>query len=158
MVRIREATREDAAVLADLIGRLAAHQNEGRFMLATAETLARDVFDRGEGRFLIAEDDEGPLGYLSWQRRYSIWMAGDYLYLDDLYVVDRARGGGVGARLMRALAEIAVGDGLRLRWEMQAENTAARRFYEWLGAQMSPKVIARWSLDAMKALADRAPA
>lgn len=152
MVRIREATREDAGVLADLIGRLAAHQDESRFVLATAETLARDAFDRGEARFLIAEDDEGPLAYLSWQRRYSIWMAGDYLYLDDLYVDDRARGHGLGERLMRALAEIAVGEGLRVRWELQADNTAARRFYERLGAEISPKLLARWSVDAMKAL------
>lgn len=152
MVRIREATREDDGVLAELIGRLAAHQDESRFMLATPETLARDAFDRGEARFLIAEDGAGPLGYLSWQRRYSIWAAGDYLYLDDLFVDARARGAGVGERLMRALAAIAVRDGLRVRWELQPDNEAARRFYDRLGAEISAKLQARWSVDAMKAL------
>lgn len=152
VVRIREATREDARVLAELIGRLAAHQGESRFVLATAETLARDAFDRGEARFLLAEDDDGPCAYLSWQRRYSIWMAGDYLYLDDLYVDDRARGQGLGERLMRSLSEIAVSQGLRLRWELQSDNSEARRFYERLGAEISPKLLARWSVDAMKAL------
>ena len=139
-------------MLADLIGRLAAHQDESRFVLATAETLQRDGFDRGEARFLLAEDDEGPLAYLSWQQRYSIWMAGDYLYLDDLYVEDRARGQGLGERLMRSLADIAVSQGLRLRWELQSDNSEARRFYERLGAEISPKLLARWSVDAMKAL------
>lgn len=149
-VVVRPASAADAEVLHRLMLGLAEHEGLAAFVAATPVSLAQALSATPpRAAFLLAELDGRPVGYVSWTRVYGIWRGGDYLNLDDLFVVQDARGAGVGEALMRAFADEAAKDGLTSRWEVSADNHAAQRFYLRLGAQLEGKVIARWTPSAM---------
>ena len=63
------------------------------------------------------------------------WSLTDRCYLEDLYVADAVRGGGVGRRLMEAV--FAVGDERaadQVYWWTHETNQTARRLYDRVGA------------------------
>lgn len=147
-LRIRPAAVEDAALLAEMIRELAAHQGQAQHVRATADSLRRDAFGaRPRAFFLVAEADGAPAGYLSWTEAYGIWAGDGYLNLDDLFVREAWRGAGVGRALMARFAALA--GGRRARWEVEPGNAGARRFYAALGAELAEKVIVRWGPEAM---------
>jgi GNAT superfamily N-acetyltransferase len=152
-LEVRTATVEDAVVLHRLILGLAEEQGQSAFLSATPAGLAEALAaDRPRAFFLLAEEEGRAVGYVSWTRVYGIWRGGDYLNLDDLFVIEGARGAGVGEALMRAFAARALEAELPARWEVNANNHGAQRFYARLGAEMAGKVITRWSLSAMRAV------
>jgi GNAT superfamily N-acetyltransferase len=62
----------------------------------------------------------------------STWMD-DVCYLQDLFTAPEARGHGVGAALIEAVAAIASARGCpRLYWQTQSDNATARRLYDRL--------------------------
>lgn len=150
-VVIRSATAADADALHRLMLGLAGHEALTAFVAATPASLAQALSSTPpRAAFLVAELEGRPVGYVSWTRVYGIWRGEDYLNLDDLFVEEAARGAGVGEALMRAFAAEAGRDGLSGRWEVAADNHAARRFYTRLGAELEGKFIARWSAAAMR--------
>lgn len=60
------------------------------------------------------------------------------LYLKELYVIQNARGQGVGKLLMRRLCSTAVEHGCsRLEWTADQDNAEARQFYANLGVPVN---------------------
>jgi len=150
-VSVREARIEDVPAILGLIRELAAFENLSHAVQADEATLRAHGFGP-EPRFhvLIAEAGGEVVGFLSYMIRYSIWGGGDFINLDDLFVSERARGGGVGRLLMRRMAEIAVARDMAVRWELLPDNARAKAFYEALGATVSDKLIARWTIQAAR--------
>ena len=63
----------------------------------------------------------------------SCWSVGDYCYLQDLFVVESARGRGLGRRLIAAVEAVARSAGAsRIHWLTQEGNTGARALYDKL--------------------------
>jgi len=84
---------------------------------------------------LLAELDGRPVGYAAYFETYSTFLARPTLYLEDIFVLEEARGRGVGRALMGALAREAVRRGCgRMEWLVLAWNHPAMGFYERLGA------------------------
>lgn len=142
-IRIRQAGPDDAAVVDALVREIAAHEEESEHVGATPDRW-REVLGRADVTVLLAERDGETLGYVSAQRRLHMWSGEDIVALDDLFVRAEARDGGVGRRLMTALAERAAAERLVIRWEVKPENEAAQRFYRRLGGTLYPKVVVRW--------------
>ncbi|MCT2281265.1 GNAT family N-acetyltransferase [Micromonospora chalcea] len=156
-VRIRQAGPDDAQVVDALVREIAAHEGESEHVGATPDRW-REVLGRADVTVLLAERDGETLGYVSAQRRLHMWSGEDILALDDLFVRAEARDGGVGRRLMTALAERAAAERLVIRWEVKPENEAAQRFYRRLGGALFPKVVVRWLPDSYLPLTeDRQP-
>lgn len=64
-----------------------------------------------------------------WHR--STWTSGDYCYLQDLFVADAARGGGVGRQLIEAVYAAAVAkDCSRVYWLTHETNSEAMQLYD----------------------------
>lgn len=147
-IAIRPATLDDAAALHGLMRALAEHDGQGAWLRVTLDDLRRDGFGPGAAfGALLAFAGDTAVGYASYTEPYAIWLGSRYLALDDLYVADAVRGQGVGEALMRAVAAIALGRGLRaLRWEVQPDNHRAIRFYQRLGARFRTKGIFTWEL------------
>jgi GNAT superfamily N-acetyltransferase len=62
----------------------------------------------------------------------------DIVIMNDLYVVDDARGAGVGRRLIEATTAVARSRHLTcVRWMTAIDNRRAQRLYEQMGAQRS---------------------
>jgi GNAT superfamily N-acetyltransferase len=135
-VLIRFATADDVGLLLQLIRELAAYERAPDAVVATEDDLCRYGFGP-ERRFeaLIAFVEEEPAGFALFFPDFSTWRGRPGLYLEDLYVRDRARRLGVGRRLIARLAAIAVErdwPALRL---MVLDWNPARGFYRRLGIE-----------------------
>jgi GNAT superfamily N-acetyltransferase len=133
-ITIRDAGPDDAGSILAMVKELAAYERELDAVLATEEDILRDGWGP-QKRFScrIAEADGKICGFTLWVFNYSTWLGRAGIHLEDLYVSSWARGLGVGERLIRDLARIAVAHGAkRLDFNVLTWNPA-RGFYEKLG-------------------------
>jgi len=138
MLSIRDATGADAALILDLIRRLAEYEREPNAVVATEADLLRDGFGPNpKYRCVIAEWDNAPAGFAFFFYNYSTWRGQPGLYLEDLFVMPQMRGKGIGKALLKHLAEIAVRENCYgIRWMVLEWNDPALKFYESLGAEI----------------------
>lgn len=79
----------------------------------------------------LAWQDGVAVGLVHWIFHRSCWTVSDYCYLQDLYVADTVRGGGVGRALIEQVYAAAQAAGAnRVHWLTQADNTQARLLYD----------------------------
>jgi len=80
-------------------------------------------------RLLAAWQDETPVGLAGWRVQENL-IRGRFCYVDDLVVTEAARRGGLGARLLDAVAAEARALGLdRLVLDTGLDNLLGQRFY-----------------------------
>lgn len=151
LIEIRRAVSADAELVRAMVVELADHQDQGESVTATVGDW-RGFLGRDDVIVLVAEVDGPPVGYVSAQRRPYLWVGGDVLALDDLYVREQFRDAGVGRALMLELARHALPDRLTIAWGLRLENKSGYRFYERLGADLVTKTAASWSPSAYKTL------
>ncbi|WP_421726378.1 GNAT family N-acetyltransferase [Bauldia sp.] len=66
----------------------------------------------------------------------SFWTRSDYCYLQDLFVAEDARGGGLGRALIEAVYARALEAGAgRVYWLTQEDNHAARALYDRIASR-----------------------
>jgi ribosomal protein S18 acetylase RimI-like enzyme len=149
---VRDAERKDLAAVLALMAELADHEGVRQYLTLTPEALAECVLGEPK-RFhvLVAAEDDAVAGYASYLFHFAPWAAREYLYLDDLYVAEPYRGRGVGALLMRRIAEIALERDVDARWHVELENRSAQNFYRGLGAELRARFTTYWLREAMRA-------
>lgn len=136
---MRRALPEDAEVLVAMIRELAAYEELSHEVQSDAGALAlhlaADASPRCEA--VVAESESGePLGFALFYWSYSTFLTGWGVYLEDLFVREAYRGGGIGLRLLGWLAhETVARGGTRLTWQVLDWNAPAIGFYEKLGAR-----------------------
>lgn len=83
-------------------------------------------------RGAIARDEAGrAVGLVHWLAHGNTWRAGDYCYLEDLFVAPDRRGGGIGRRLIEHVTTWAREAGCaKVYWLTAENNTTARVLYE----------------------------
>jgi GNAT superfamily N-acetyltransferase len=134
-VRIRAATRRDAARIAEMANALNRYHGMDDTVFS-AQAVARDGFGpRAAFRCLLAVLDGETVGYAMHHDCYNSDVARRGRWLVDLYVEERARSHGIGRRLLAALArETLARGGVSLWWGVDSLNASARRMYAGLGA------------------------
>jgi GNAT superfamily N-acetyltransferase len=153
---IRPAVAEDVPQILEFIRALAEYEREPDAVTATEADLLRDGF--GPNPFywcLIAEEDLVPAGFALCFYSYSTWLGRPGVYLEDLFVLPKYRGLGIGKALLQRVAQIAVeNDCPRLGWEVLDWNTPAIEFYRAMGAEfLDSWRNVRVSGDALRRLA-----
>jgi ribosomal protein S18 acetylase RimI-like enzyme len=79
---------------------------------------------------VVAEVDGVLAGMILFFRSFSSWHGRPGIYVQDLYVEDRYRGLGLGAKLLRRAAAISRDrGGCYMRLSVDTENFAAQKFY-----------------------------
>ncbi len=155
---IRPARPQDVPQIHRLIRELAEYEKSLDQVRATADDLRRALFaDRPAVFAHVAEHSGAVAGFALWFLNYSTWTGSHGIYLEDLYVVPGLRGAGLGRALLAELAAICVRNGYdRLEWWVLDWNSAARGFYESLGATgMDDWTVHRLAGPALRALAGR---
>jgi GNAT superfamily N-acetyltransferase len=147
-VRIEPARPQHAAALLSLVRELARFEKLEHQVVATEEQMREEL---GAARpvieAVIAWDDDGAaaaggpeaVGFALYFHNFSTFLGRRGLYLEDLYVVPRARGRGVGRALIAHLASLAVARGCgRFEWAVLDWNQHAIDFYRSIGAELLP--------------------
>ena len=159
MLNIRFATRDDVPVLLGLIHELAAFEKKRHKAVVTEQDLLRDGFGlQPKFRALLARWQGANAGYASFFYFYSTFQGRTALFLEDLFVLERFRGHGLGRALLAAVAKLAIKeDCFGLRWEVLDWNRPAIELYEKLGATFlhERKAVALES-EALRRVADAA--
>jgi len=142
MLSIRDANRNDVALLKTLICELAEYERERDRVVITEADLARDGFGpQPKFRALIAEWDGQAAGYALFFDFYSTWEGRPGVFLEDLFVRGQFRGKGIGRALLANVAGIAWRENCYgIRWEVLDWNQPAIDFYKRLGA----KFLEQW--------------
>lgn len=155
-IRIRPATRADVGLILRLIRGLADYEKLAHECIASEDTLASTLFgERPAAEVVIAECGGEAAGFALFFTSYSTFLARPGLYLEDLFVLPHLRGRGIGLKLMRHLAGIALQRGHgRFEWSVLDWNQPAIDFYRSLGAvPMDAWTVQRLAGDALAALA-----
>jgi GNAT superfamily N-acetyltransferase len=134
-MRIWRAAPEEAADVARL---LAAFRDwwgrewpdDASFLASVERLIVRD-----DAEFLLAATgDDAPAGVVQLRYRWSAWTEADDCWLEDLYVLDSARGTGMGRALVRASLDRARERGCRrVELDVNTGNPTARGLYGSLG-------------------------
>jgi len=154
-VSIRPAVPGDAAAIHALILELAEYERLTHLCSGSTADLADALFGpRPAAEVLLAEVDGAVAGFALFFHNFSTFLARRGLWLEDLYVRPAFRGHGVGSRLLRAVAAIALDRRCgRFEWSVLDWNAPAIGFYERLGATVMPDWrIARVTGDALDRL------
>lgn len=155
-MRITPATADDVPLIRQFIRKLADYERLAHEAVCTEDDLRETLFGgRRYAEVLIARVGDEPAGFALFFHNYSTFLARPGLYLEDLYVVPRWRGQGIGKRLFARLAAIAVERRCgRLEWWVLDWNEPALEFYKRLGAQsMNEWTVQRLGGEALTQLA-----
>jgi GNAT superfamily N-acetyltransferase len=91
-----------------------------------------------EGMLLGAWRGDRLLGYACLYWHFSSTQAVETVLMNDLYVEDDVRGGGIGRALIEASAAVARERGVSsLEWRTAPDNLTAQRLYDSTGAERS---------------------
>jgi GNAT superfamily N-acetyltransferase len=154
-IRIDPAVPADVPVILQLIRELAEFERLLNEVTATEAQLHEQLFGpQPRAEVLIARLDNEVAGFALFFHNFSTFLGKPGLYLEDLYVRQKFRGGGCGARLLQHLARIALERGCgRFEWSVLDWNQRAIDFYRQLGAvPMSEWTIYRVTGEALTKL------
>ncbi len=137
-LRIEPARPQHAAVLLSLVRDLARFEKLEHHVVATEQQLRDELgASRPVIEASIAWEGSDAVGFALYFHNFSTFLGRRGLYLEDLYVVPRARRRGVGRALIAHLASIAVARGCgRFEWAVLDWNQHAIDFYRSIGAQL----------------------
>lgn len=153
---IRAATHEDVGAMLALMYELAEFEKLTHLFIATEDGLRDALFGaRPSAEAIVAERDGRMIGYALFFHNYSTFLGRRGLYLEDLYVKPTERGTGLGSKMLRYLAALAVERQCgRFEWSVLDWNQPAIDFYQKMGATVLPDWrIVRMTGDALDQLA-----
>lgn len=142
VVRIREATKQDASLILSFIRKKAVFDGVPDWVEATEEKLADELFGPKPVAFVLFAEIEGKaVGFAIYFLTFSSFLARPGIWLDDLYVDESARGRGAGKALLAHLAKIAEERGYgRVEWVTAADNAKGLAFYRRNGSRVQETV------------------
>jgi ribosomal protein S18 acetylase RimI-like enzyme len=100
------------------------------------------IMTSGEGEYLLGSSpqDPGPAGVCQLRFRWSVWKSAEDCWLEDLYVREEARRGGLGRALVEAAVARARERGCRrIELDVNEDNEAAQALYLACGFTLEPK-------------------
>lgn len=152
------ASNRDKVDLVEMFHRLGLHYFGDR--AASREALGpyvdRALFGPSPGvQAALAREAGTPVGLATFAILYPAPGLSGQLFMKDLFVVQEARGLGVGKAILAFLAAHALRNGCsRLDWTAETDNPGAVDFYRHLGIpEVKEKVYFRLSGDRLKGLA-----
>jgi GNAT superfamily N-acetyltransferase len=153
MLKIKEATIEDASLLVSLIRELAVYEKLDD-VCKINEDMMREALIAKTAHALLAEVDSVMVGYCVYYFTFSTFMGLPSLYLEDLYVKPTYRSQGIGTSFFNKLANIATKKNCeRIDFTCLKWNTNSLNYYLSLGATvMDQWHLVRMEKDAIRTL------
>lgn len=138
---IRPAQPGDEHAIHGLIVELAVYEREPDAVINTPEQLYIDLFKDEVCSALVVEDEGKVVGFALYYLSYSTWK-GRCLYLEDFYVQEAFRRGGIGSKLFLQVVDIAKSMGVkRMDWQVLEWNEPGMNFYRKQEAILDPEWV-----------------
>jgi GNAT superfamily N-acetyltransferase len=139
---LRDVTPDDLPALMTLLHLKAEFDGHPGAICATLEQLSQDLFGHQPLIGVIVAEQDGELvGFASYYRIYSSFLARPGLWLDDLFLTVSARGCGLGKAVIQRLCQIAAKTGCaRIDWTVAVDNHHGIGFYQAMGAVIEDSV------------------
>jgi len=137
-MKVAPLTEDRFTEFVRLIRALAEYESLPAPDAAALDRLRGDAFaPRPRFEAALAVDDAGQaIGYAIWFETYSSFLARPTMYLEDLFVLEPARGSGAGGLLFDHVRTLGHERGCgRMDWQVLDWNTSARQFYARRGAR-----------------------
>ena len=135
-VRLRQATADDAPVIAQMLAHLANDLGDNDTFSTTPEIIAQHGFGmQVMFHVVIAEQGDTPVGFALYFPQFSTTKGQPGVYVQDLWIDPAQRGNRIGQQLLAAVAthsETAWGAGY-IKLAVYADNPRAKQFYERIG-------------------------
>jgi GNAT superfamily N-acetyltransferase len=137
---IRPATPADVTHIQSMIVELAVFEKLEHLVVATEEKLHEGLFGPHPAcEAIVGELDRDVVTFALFFHTFWTFLTKRGLYLEDLYVRQTHRGKGLGSRMLKHLARLAVERGCgRFEWSVLDWNTPAINFYKSMGAEILP--------------------
>jgi len=133
---IRFALEEDVPLILNFIRELAEYEHMLDEVVATKELLQEWLFEKKKAEVIIGELNGKSVAFALFFHNFSTFLGRSGIYLEDLYVHPEARGNGIGKKMLKYLAKLAVERGCgRLEWWCLDWNKSSIAFYLSLGAE-----------------------
>ena len=155
-LQIRAAIEGDTAVILEFIRKLAEYGDISDEVFATAEDVRAALFGpRRVAEVVLAYAGSDPVGFALYSYGFASFRGKPGIYIEDFFVEQTRRGGGIGKALLVYLVKLGVERGCaRLEWSVLNWNERAMEFYQDLGAvAMDEWTTFRLNGDAMERLA-----
>ncbi|MEM9829866.1 MAG: GNAT family N-acetyltransferase [Bacteroidota bacterium] len=128
---IRKANPPDFNDIHRLIKEFATFIKHPEKVMITPEQMLRD---QDHFKCLVATYEEKIVGFATYFICYYSWT-GKAIYLDDLYVVEKYRGLGMGNKLFDQVMKIGRDENCyKMKWQVSRWNEKAQEFYRGKGA------------------------
>ncbi len=136
-IQIREAGPDDIDQIYAWIVELATYERAPEQVTGTPQLLAEALFgSHPSAEALIAELAGEGVGFALFHSNFSTWECRPGIWLEDLYIPPERRRHGVGAALLRRVAEITIERGAtRLEWVVLDWNAPAIVLYQRVAAK-----------------------
>ncbi len=153
---IRDAVPDDAPVILELIRGLAEYERLADEVVADVPLLRKWIFDERKAEVVLGVAGGDIVGFALFFTNFSTFLGRPGIYLEDLFVIPKARGNGYGTLLLQHLAKLVVDRGYgRLEWACLDWNRPSIAFYLSLGAvPMDDWTVYRLAGDALRTLAE----
>ncbi|MSO41288.1 MAG: GNAT family N-acetyltransferase [Solirubrobacterales bacterium] len=139
--RVRIAAAADAPEVARLLNDFRIHLDKQRPGVEEILASVQRILSEDSGEFLLAGEDGGPpAGVCQLRYRWSVWTSSEDCWLEDLFVSEQQRGGGLGEALVEAAIERAAARGCRrVELDVYEHDEAPRSLYRKLGFSADSK-------------------
>jgi GNAT superfamily N-acetyltransferase len=136
-LQIRKATVDDASLILGFVKELAIYEKAESDVVATIEDIRNSIFKpQSNTHALICSINDVPAGFAVYFYNYSTWLGKQGLYIEDFYVSPKYRKKGIGKKLFKFIANIAVANDCgRIEWSVLSWNEPAINFYKSFGAE-----------------------
>jgi diamine N-acetyltransferase len=132
-IDIRKAELDDFEEIYSLIVEFAEYIKTPEKVLTTPSQMIKD---KDYFNCFIAVEKNKVIGFATYFTAYYSWT-GKALYLDDLYVLEKYRGLGIGNKLFDKVIETAKRENCKkLKWQVSNWNNKAIEFYKMRGAKI----------------------
>ena len=138
-ITLRNGTDADAELIIRYLKKLAEYEKMGDVCNITPQKLIKLMNEENGLRVIIAENGGESVGMMTWYTyKIATFSGGRVFYIEDVFIEDGKRGGGIGTALFAEAKRLAEENGCaRLEWKCLDWNTSAQKFYDKIGGKLS---------------------
>lgn len=152
--KVRLAEVSHTPIILDFIKKLAEYEELSHEVTATVNDLENSLFSvDSNAEAILGYLNDQPVAFALYFHNYSTFLGKKGLYLEDLFVLPEFRGKGIGKKMLKFLANLAIERNCgRFEWSVLDWNKPAIDFYKNIGAEQKEE----WLLNRLtgKALID----